>query len=132
MLYAPMFAAVQEACQQRAQLSLDDYHTWVVKVGTHQFADELVLSATAKLLNVCTVTVPHTPPLSASPWAVAEHPIKASWPMLGLSDDDVIVLGNDDVHYVWLGKVITAAENSSVSGRRVRLTKKTAGKTKAD
>jgi hypothetical protein len=77
--------------------SMASYATWLSAVSTHQFADELVLAATADLLKVCIVTVP-----SVAGWLVSQHPDESLHEGLGLSIDHQFVLGNNDVHYVWL------------------------------
>ena len=103
-LYAPLFAAwdtVHGSTSGAATLSC--YTNWIAKVATIEFADELVLAAAAKRLQVCITTVPHTP-AGNDLWAIAEHPLREHWPVEHISEDHEIVMGNNDVHYVWLRK----------------------------
>jgi len=78
--------------------SFSDYKAWVNNVSTHEFADELILAATADMLQLDLVVVPYTPAGSASQWV--------PWWSQHSSQDPVnnnrIVLGNDEVHYVLL------------------------------
>ena len=64
--WAPAFAHLQQ--QQDCSASFSDYVTWVRKVSTHEFADELILAATADMLQLDLVVVPYTPPGSTSQW----------------------------------------------------------------
>jgi hypothetical protein len=94
--WAPAFAYLQQAHDFSASFS--DYVHWVRRVADCAFADELVLSATAKMLQVELSVLPYTPPGAKSQWSVwnsqnSEH--------LEL-ESNRILLGNDDVHYVLL------------------------------
>jgi hypothetical protein len=91
----PAFAAVQGLNLQDG--SMASYSTWLTSVAENQFADELVLAATADLLHICISTVP-----SRAHWTIAHHPYEELHPQLGIENEHRIVLGNDDVHYVWL------------------------------
>jgi hypothetical protein len=94
--WAPAFAQLQQ--EQECSASFSDYMTWVKKVSSHEFADELILAATADMLQLDLVVVPYTPPGSASQWV--------PWWSQHSSQEQInqnrIVLGNDDVHYVLL------------------------------
>ena len=76
---------------------LEAYRRWLRRVRADEFADELVLTATARLLGVCIVVVPSRPG-----WVVRAHPVEDAWVRLGVDTRDVMVLGNNDAHYVWL------------------------------
>ena len=39
-------------------------------------------------------------PFGNTAWAIAQHPMEELWPSLGITHE--IVMGNNDVHYVWL------------------------------
>jgi hypothetical protein len=94
--YAPAFAYLQQECKCSA--SFADYIHWVRRVAESEYADELVLSATAEMLQLELVVVPYTPDGSDSQWSV--------WNSQSLlhsgRDAPRILLGNDDVHYVLL------------------------------
>ena len=79
--------------------TLAAYKRWIANVATGEFADEVILAAVAKCLQVCITTVPHTP-VDNNAWAIAQRPVQELWPSAGISDE--IVMGNNDVHYVWL------------------------------
>ena len=68
------------------------------RVAESEYADELVLSATAEMLQLELVVAPYTPDGSDSQWSV--------WNSQSLlrsgRDAPRILLGNDDVHYVLL------------------------------
>ena len=70
----------------------------VSKVSSHEFADELIVAATADMLQLDLRVVPYTPPRAASQWV--------PWWSQHSSQDQLnhnrIVLGNADVHYVLL------------------------------
>ena len=100
--WAPAFASMQRLGRHGAASSLADYKRWLVRVSEREFADELVLAATAELLRVCSVTIPFTPPSSSVPWAISEHPCADRRHELNFSDQQQILLGNDDIHYVCL------------------------------
>ena len=70
-------------------------------VATGEFADELILAAAAKRLGICITTMPHTPAGNAA-WAIAQHPVQEEWQSHGITEE--IVMGNNDVHYVWLSQ----------------------------
>ena len=98
--YAPIFAACDSVYGDKDRsATLASYKDWINKVSRIEFADELILAAVAKILGVCITTVPHTP-LGDDMWAIAQHPLEEQWAAASITDE--IVMGNDDVHYVWL------------------------------
>jgi len=78
--------------------TLVHYRAWVQKVGTKEYADELILAAVARELQVRIVVVPWTPSNSVAPWSITSYPDRD----LGQPDLPIIYMGNNDVHYVWL------------------------------
>ena len=76
------------------------YKQWVEKLGTREFADELVLLAVALELPVRLVVIPYTPPASERPWVITSYEA----PGRGLDGTRTIYLGNNDVHYVFLSR----------------------------
>ena len=73
------------------------FKNWVAKLATSEFADELVVLATAIELSVRIVVVPFTPPEQVS-WQISRYPPEDR----AVTSNATIYLGNDDVHYVWL------------------------------
>ena len=88
------FAALGDGGPPR---TLQSYKAWVAKLASNEFADELVVLATAMELNVRIVCVPYTPP-GDFPWQITRYPPSGGHVVSGA----IIHLGNDDVHYVWL------------------------------
>ena len=88
------FAALGDGGPPR---TLQSYKAWVAKLASNEFADELVVLATAMELNVRIVCVPYTPP-GDLPWQITRYPPEGVEVVSGA----IIHLGNDDVHYVWL------------------------------
>ncbi len=73
------------------------YKRWVAKLATHEFADKLVVLATACELRVRITCVPYTRPGQAD-WRISRYaPVGCDIPV-----DQTVLLGNDDVHYMWL------------------------------
>jgi hypothetical protein len=70
----------------------------VQKVGTKEYADELILAAVAQELQIRIVVVPWTPINSVAMWSITSYPDRD----LGQPDLPTIHMGNNDVHYVWL------------------------------
>ena len=66
-------------------------------MATNEFADELVVLATAMELKVRIVCVPYTAP-GRMDWQISKYPPTDH----AIPDDMTIYLGNDNVHYVWL------------------------------
>ena len=77
--------------------TLAHYKQWVEKLSMNEFADELVVRATAIELRVRITCVPYTPP-GQSEWVISEYAPSG----IAIPDRNTVVLGNDDVHYVWL------------------------------
>ena len=89
----PAFACLSSPSQPR---TLSHYHAWVAKLATTEYADELVLAAVSKELQVRIVVVPWTSPDSLDPWIISSYPDNPLLP--------TVYLGNNDVHYVLLRK----------------------------
>ena len=96
------FAALQAAAPGSPSATTEMYHRWLDKVSVNEFADELILAATAEYLKLCIVVVPYTPPDAESQWAISEHPYKDARQAQNIDETRMIVSGNNDVHYVWL------------------------------
>ena len=79
--------------------TLADYRRWVARIAEHEYADELVVAAVAKEMQVKIVVVPYTPRAAEDMWALSQYERDNSD-----SDARTIYLGNDDVHYVWLAR----------------------------
>ena len=77
--------------------TLELYKAWVSRLAATEFADELVVLATALWLKVRIVIVPWNDPLQST-WKISTYPPPQKrtnmWP--------TVYLGNEDVHYVWL------------------------------
>ena len=89
-LRIPAFAALQNMANAPAP----DYDRWLDQVSIHQYADELVMAATAAFLKITIITVPSRPD-----WIISEHPFREPETEANPSR---IMLGNNDVHYIWL------------------------------
>ena len=77
--------------------SLEHYKRWVAKLAINEFADELVVRAVAIELHVRITCLPYTPP-GRRDWQISHYsPVRSVVP-----DSKTVILGNDDVHYVWL------------------------------
>ncbi len=98
------FAALQASAPGARGVTPQQYHHWLDKVSQCEFADELILAATAEYLKLCIVVVPYTPSSAAQPWAISEHPCREARETQGMDETRLVVLGNNDVHYVWLHK----------------------------
>ncbi len=64
-------------------------------MAVKEYADELIVLATAQALHVEIVCVPHTPESASGPWAISTYRPRGGQP-------HPRVLGNNDVHYMWL------------------------------
>ena len=91
----PAFAALDHG---RVSRELRHYKAWVNKLATQEYADELVVLATARELGIEVVCVPFTPESSPRPWAISTYSPPASHGV----HSPRIVLGNNDVHFMWL------------------------------
>ena len=96
------FAALQASAPASQGATTESYNRWLDKVSVNEFADELILAATAEYLKLCIVIVPYTPPTAESQWAISEHPCTEARQEQNIDETRMIVLGNNDVHYVWL------------------------------
>ena len=77
--------------------TLNHYKHWVAKLAVNEFADELVVIATAIELRVRITCLPYTPP-GQPDWRISEYaPVGHDVP-----ESKTVILANDDVHYVWL------------------------------
>jgi hypothetical protein len=99
-VWAPAFAGLQAVAVSGSVASFGDYKRWLQRVSEHEFADELVLAATAQFIRVAVTTIPYTPPTAKDPWRISSHPAPGTPLAMGFSPDQQIVLGNDDIHYV--------------------------------
>ena len=93
------FAALQASSPVGDGMSAQQYLRWLDKVCCNEFADELILAATAEYLKLRIVVLPYTPSDSPSQWAIAEHPCKERCQSQNIDESRIVVLGNDDVHY---------------------------------
>ncbi len=76
----------------------DSYKKWVESLATKEYADELVLLAVTIELRVRIVCIPYTPSNAARPWYISTYePVECALP-----PQQSIIMGNNDVHYVWL------------------------------
>lgn len=89
----PAFAALDSRSARRG---LQHYKEWVQRLADREFADELVILAVTLELNVRIVCVPYTLPGAARPWAISNYAPPTAPP------GNEIVLGNNDIHYMWL------------------------------
>ena len=74
------------------------YRKWVRKLSFSEFGDELVVMAVALELRIRICCIPHTPESAVSPWAPSTY----GTPPLPGGVGDIIYVGNNDVHYVYL------------------------------
>ena len=79
--------------------TLESYKHWVARIAINEFADELVVLATAMELSVRIVVIPYTP-AGQFPWHISRYPPEA----IDVISNATIYLGNDDVHYSLPGK----------------------------
>ena len=102
--FVPAYAALLSAAQgankrlnRGVVQPLQSYRNWLGCVAHVEFADELVVAAATMELHVKLICVPYTP-TGQSLWKISHYL------PLGVLDDTsrTIVLGNNDVHYVWL------------------------------
>ena len=93
------FAGLEEDGPTR---TIGVYKTWVNRLATNEFADELVLVAVAIELNIRIVVAPCTPAAATRPWAITTYQDAASI----FLDNRNIHVGNNDVHNMWLSRSI--------------------------
>ena len=89
----PAFAALDSQSDRR---QLHHYKSWVNKLASKEYADELVVLATAQALHVEIVCVPYTPESAMAPWVISTYKPR------GGEQHPRVLLGNNDVHYMWL------------------------------
>jgi len=91
----PAFAALDSQSDRR---QLHHYKSWVNKLASKEYADELVVLATAQALHVEIVCVPYTPESAMAPWVISTYKPR------GGEQHPRVLLGNNDVHYMWLSR----------------------------
>ena len=81
---------------------MQHYKNWVSKLAFKEYADQLVLWATAHALQIEITCVPFTPESSNVPWVITKYrpSEEASYP--------TVLVGNNDVHYVYLATTATS------------------------
>ena len=88
----PAFAAIDSKSGPR---ELQHYKQWVARLADKEFADELVLLAVVLELGIRIVAIPYTPNDSACKWCISTY---------GSHHDIEVVVGNNDVHFMWIAK----------------------------
>jgi hypothetical protein len=78
--------------------TLGMYKSWVARLATREYADELVVLAVALELKVSIVCVPFTPPDAATTWVISTYRDNHA----AIPDNLQVHMGNNDVHYMWL------------------------------
>jgi len=73
----------------------------VSRLSKNEYADELVVAAVAMELKIKIVCVPYTPPTAGGAWSISQY----QPPNTDLPGDQTVVLGNNDVRYMWLAKL---------------------------
>ena len=91
----PAFAGIVSSGPARTDAL---YDKWVAKLGTREYADELVLLALTLELPIHIVVIPYTPKTALAPWAVTSYGSSE----VAQDGSRTIYLGNNDVHYVYL------------------------------
>ena len=99
-IWLPAYAALTPAMHRGA--SAADFKAWVDRVGEHELADEIVMAAVAIHLRLWVVVVPFTPAGASTQWQIQAHPGQQLRTELGVVASRRIILGNNDVDYVWL------------------------------
>ena len=74
------------------------YKKWVQRLSSVEYADELVVLAVAVELRIRICCIPHTPDSAVSPWAPSTY---GPLPLPG-GAGEILSVGNNDVHYVYL------------------------------
>ena len=70
LLWFPAFAALTPLAGSR---TLADYRRWVARIAEHEYADELVVAAVAKEMQLQIVVVPYTPRAAEDMWALSQY-----------------------------------------------------------
>ena len=91
------FAALQASAPGARGVTPQQYHHWLDKVSQCEFADELILAATAEYLKLCIVVVPYTPSSAAQPWAISEHPCREARETQGMDETRPCIDASDVV-----------------------------------
>ena len=108
-LLFPAFAALTSGSNASR---MENYRNWVRRVGQDGFADELVASCVARHLHVRLIIVPYSPPTAMRPWSIVELPCAEHCGVLGIDEATRVVLGNDNIHYVWLAPTVAGGVSS--------------------
>ena len=90
------FACLEASGPRR---TIATYKALVERLSQREYADELVIVAVA--INIRIVCVPFTPQQAPQPWAVSTY----SHTDAMAETDCTILLGNNDVHYMWLDRM---------------------------
>ena len=70
LMWFPAFAALSS----RAKAStVQEYRDWVARVAHKEYADELIVAAAARELQVRIVVVPYTPRAALHTWRISEY-----------------------------------------------------------
>ena len=96
--WAPAYAALTP----NSAASIPDYKRWVARVGEHEFVDEIILAAVAQHVGIWVVVIPFTPPSAPTLWQIVDHPGETFRDAFSIAEPQRLVLGNNDIHYVWL------------------------------
>ena len=91
------FACLEASGPRRTMAT---YKAWVERLSQNEYADELVIVSVAMELNIRIVCVPFTSQ-ELPPWAVSTYPNTDAT----AENDCTILLGNNDVHYMWLDRM---------------------------
>ena len=91
----PAFALLATTANRQ---QITHYKRWVERLGSSEYADELVIHAVVHELGVCIRVVPYTPATSRAPWRIPEYRPEGARERPAPE----VLLGNNDVHYVWL------------------------------
>lgn len=92
----PAYAAHQQH-HGTGVASRADYTRWLLGVAESEFADEIVLACLADYLRLWIVAIP-----SRTDWQISEYPNYEAREAYGIGSDRRILLGNNDMHYVWI------------------------------
>ena len=93
-IYAAFASLPVRGKQRTEQL----YESWVHKLASREYADELVVLAVALELSIRIVVIPYTPEFALEHWKIPTY-----GPTVAAQDASrTIYLGNNDVHFVYL------------------------------
>jgi hypothetical protein len=102
----PAFAALVLQSDRR---QLHHYKAWVKQLAFKEYADELVVVATAQTPQVKIVCMPYTPESTTEPWAISTYGSRSE------ESPQRIWLRNNDVHHMWLAMIATTKAAPSPS-----------------